>query len=268
MKRRKALSLLLSLTLLLSLSLPVTTAYAEEGSSNKGMEISKTATANQDGSYTITLEAYATGEKVISEITKDVPTDIILVLDQSGSMASDIGTVSFEQYKDESGWFGSITYHTRNQDYYEYRHNGGSSNLWHKLADGSYVSVSVTRQENPYTAITNGKNNSTSGGATNYWNNRNNLYALVDGEYLKVTVNRTNSNGTYTYTLPDGTQIARQSGANQSPSFTGIEGNVIYLAAVDDAATTTPTRIPMKMCRLSEHLRVRKLYFLRRFINV
>lgn len=238
MKRRKALSLLLSLTLLLSLSLPVTTAYAEEGSSNKGMEISKTATANQDGSYTITLEAYATGEKVISEITKDVPTDIILVLDQSGSMASDIGTVSFEQYKDESGWFGSTTYHTRNQDYYEYRHNGGSSNLWHKLADGSYVSVSITRQENPYTAITNGKNNSTSGGATNYWNNRNNLYALVDGEYLKVTVNRTSSNGTYTYTLPDGTQIARQSGANQSPSFTGIEGNVIYLAAVDDAATT------------------------------
>lgn len=238
MKRRKALSLLLSLTLLLSLSLPVTTAYAEEGSSNKGMEISKTATANQDGSYTITLEAYATGEKVISEITKDVPTDIILVLDQSGSMASDIGTVSFEQYKDESGWFGSTTYHTRNQDYYEYRHNGGSSNLWHKLADGSYVSVSVTRQENPYTAITNGKNNSTSGGATNYWNNRNNLYALVDGEYLKVTVNRTNSNETYTYTLPDGTQIARQSGGNQSPSFTGIEGNVIYLAAVDDAATT------------------------------
>ena len=228
----------MSLTLLLSLSLPVTTAYAEEGSSNKGMEISKTATANQDGSYTITLEAYATGEKVISEITKDVPTDIILVLDQSGSMASDIGTVSFEQYKDESGWFGSTTYHTRNQDYYEYRHNGGSSNLWHKLADGSYVSVSVTRQENPYTAITNGKNNSTSGGATNYWNNRNNLYALVDGEYLKVTVNRTSSNGTYTYTLPDGTQIARQSEANQSPSFTGIEGNVIYLAAVDDAATT------------------------------
>lgn len=241
MKRRKALSLLLSLTLLLSLALPATTAYAEEDSGNKGMEISKTATANKDGSYTITLEAYATGEKVISEITKDVPTDIILVLDQSGSMANDIGTVSFKQYEDETNWWGDVsTYHTRNQDYYEYRHNGGSSNLWHKLADGSYVSVSVTRQENPYTAITNGKNNSTSGGATNYWKNRNNLYALVDGEYLKVTVNRTRSyiTYTYTYTLPDGTQIASQSGDDQSPSFTGIEGNVIYLAAVDDAATT------------------------------
>lgn len=237
--KRRAFSLLLSLTLLFSLALPATTAYAEDGSSNKGMEISKTATANQDGSYTITLEAYATGEKVISEITKDVPTDIILVLDQSGSMAEDIGTVSFEQYKDESAWWESTTYHTRNQDYYEYRHNGGSANLWHKLADGSYVSVSVTMQENPnYTAITNGKNNSTSGGATSYWSNRNNLYAMVDGKYLKVTVNRTNSNGTYTYTLPDGTQIASQSESNQSPTFTGIEGNVIYLATADDAATT------------------------------
>ena len=236
--KRRAFSLLLSLTLLFSLALPATTAYAEDGSSNKGMEISKTATANQDGSYTITLEAYATGEKVISEITKDVPTDIILVLDQSGSMAEDIGTVSFQKYQNSSSTFGT-TYRTRNQDYYEYRHNGGSSNLWHKLADGSYVSVSVTMQENPnYTAITNGKNNSTSGGATNYWRNQNNLYALVDGEYLKVTVERTEYNGTYTYTLPDGIQIASQSGANQSPIFTGIEGDVIYLAAVDDAATT------------------------------
>ena len=236
--KRRAFSLLLSLTLLFSLALPATTAYAEDGSSNKGMEISKTATANQDGSYTITLEAYATGEKVISEITKDVPTDIILVLDQSGSMADPIGAVSFEQYKDSS-WWGETTYRTRNQDYYEYRHNGGSGNLWHKLDDDSYVSVSVRRQENPqYTKITNGKNNSTSNGATSYWSNRNNLYALVNGEYLKVTVERTNYNGTYTYTLPDNTQIASRSGYNQSPKFTGIEGNVIYLAVADDTATT------------------------------
>ena len=237
--KRRAFSLLLSLTLLLSLALPATTAYAEDGSSNKGMEISKTATANQDGSYTITLEAYATGEKVISEITKDVPTDIILVLDQSGSMAEDIGTVTFSQYEDEYNWYYGTTYHTRNQDYYEYRHNGGSGNLWHKLADGSYVSVSVTRQEKPsYTKITKGKNNSSSGGATNYWDNRNNLYALVNGEHLKVTVERTEWYGTYTYTLPDGTQIASKDGYDQSPTFTGIEGNVIYLAAVNDAETT------------------------------
>ena len=237
MKKTRILSLLLGLSLLCTLIVPAT-VYADDPPADSGMKISKTATANADGSYTITLEAYATGEKVISEITKDVPTDIILVLDQSGSMANDIGTVSFQQYQNSSSFF-ETTYRTRNQDYYEYRHNGGSSNLWHKLADGSYVSVSVTRQENPsYTAITNGRNNSTSGRATNYWDNQNNLYALVNGEYLKVTVKRTKYNGTYTYTLPDGTKIASQSGANQSPTFTGIEGNVIYLAAVDDAATT------------------------------
>lgn len=210
---------------------------ATQDAKDDGISMSKTATANQDGSYTITLEAYATGEKVISEITKDVPTDIILVLDQSGSMEEDIGTVSFQEYRNSSSIFGT-TYHTRNQDYYEYRHNGGSGNLWHKLADDSYVSVSVTRQENPnHTAIKNGKNNSTAGGATNYWNNRNNLYALVDGKYLKVTVNRTSSSGTYTYTLPDGTQIASQRGANKSPTFTGIEGNVLYLAYIDTTKT-------------------------------
>lgn len=238
--KRRALFLLLSLALLFSLVLPAATAYADDNSSGKGMEISKTAAYNEDGSYTITLEAYATGAKVISDISKDIPTDIILVLDQSGSMDDDIGTVTFSQYEDEYDWPFGTTYHTRNQDYYEYRHNGGSGNLWHKLADGSYVSVSVTRQENPYTAITNGKNNSTSGGATSYWRNRNNLYALVDGEYLKVTVDRTGryNNYTYTYKLPDGTQIASQSGDNNSPTFTGIKGNVIYLAAVDDAATT------------------------------
>lgn len=59
--------------------------------SDNGMVINKTATANSDGTYTIQLEAYATGEKVITQVTEDVPTDIVLVLDQSGSMAEAFG---------------------------------------------------------------------------------------------------------------------------------------------------------------------------------
>lgn len=55
--------------------------------SDKGMVINKTATANSNGTYTIQLEAYATGSKVITEVKEDIPTDIVLVLDQSGSMA-------------------------------------------------------------------------------------------------------------------------------------------------------------------------------------
>lgn len=53
--------------------------------------VNKTATANDDGTYTITLDAYATGSKIVSTINKDVPTDIVLVIDQSGSMEYCIG---------------------------------------------------------------------------------------------------------------------------------------------------------------------------------
>lgn len=53
--------------------------------SDNGLVTSKTATDNGNGKYTITLEAYTTG--TVTTETKDVPTDIVLVLDQSGSMA-------------------------------------------------------------------------------------------------------------------------------------------------------------------------------------
>ncbi len=50
-----------------------------------GLEFTKKATDNKDGTYTITMEAYTTGEVITS--TKTAPVDIVLVLDQSGSMA-------------------------------------------------------------------------------------------------------------------------------------------------------------------------------------
>lgn len=241
MKKNRILSALLCLSLAAGLVIPGLPAYAEgEGeSSNSGMKLNKTAVANKNGTYTITLEAYATGQKVISQVNKDVPTDIVLVLDQSGSMTHDIGTFKFEEYKDIEGWFNT-EYHTRNRDYYEKRHNGGNANLWHKLDENSYVSVSVTlEQDISYTKITNGKNNSTRDGATNYWYNRNNLYALVNGKYQKVTITPDydwwNETYIYTYSLPDGTVIAQSSGDGQSPSFTGIDDNVLYLATVDES---------------------------------
>ena len=53
----------------------------------EGLEMSKKATSNGDGTYTIELETYTTGEVTSQEIS--VPVDIVLVLDQSGSMAYD-----------------------------------------------------------------------------------------------------------------------------------------------------------------------------------
>lgn len=60
--------------------LPVT--LAEEPSD--GLELNKTVTSNDNGGYTINLEAYTTGTVTSVDTTK--PVDIVLVLDVSGSM--------------------------------------------------------------------------------------------------------------------------------------------------------------------------------------
>lgn len=49
-----------------------------------GLEMNKTANANEDGTYTISLESYVTGE--IKTITKAQPIDFVFALDISGSM--------------------------------------------------------------------------------------------------------------------------------------------------------------------------------------
>lgn len=62
-------------------------APAAKEPADNGLALSKTATTNADGSYTIRMEAYTMGKVITS--TKTVPVDIVLVLDQSGSMADD-----------------------------------------------------------------------------------------------------------------------------------------------------------------------------------
>lgn len=209
MKKTKLLSLLLCLSLVCTLFVSGTTAYAEgESNPGDGMKINKTATVNDDGSTTITLEAFATGDKVTTTVTKDVPTDIILVIDQSGSMGHNMGTVSYSKYTKDS--------ETKNNFYYNKRHNGGEGNLWHKLADGSYVSVSVTKTTT-YTELGSLVNYDTPWGVlTNncYYYYANNLYEKVGDEYKKIGLTESatdpwyNPTYTYTYTFADGTSVS------------------------------------------------------------
>ena len=236
---KKVLSLALALVMVLSLVLPTTVFAEDTTTSTSGMVVNKTATANTDGSYTITLEAYGTGDKVTTTVTNEKPTDIVLVLDQSGSMAqNNMSTVSYEPY--EKGTYGRGDDITNNA-HYARRHNVGSANLWHKVGN-KYYSVSVTVQTvTQYNKITSGKNNSTQNSATNYWGNKNNLYAKVNGEYLKVTVAREWNWDTwdtyeydYTYTLSNGTVIASESAGDQtSPTFTGTDDGYLYLLSED-----------------------------------
>ena len=102
---KRALALVLALVMALSLvALPSFAAgeedsagngsprveYAgESGKNNGGLVMSKTVTKGEgDDQFLLTLEAFATGETRTE--TKDIPMDIVLVLDVSGSMSKHI----------------------------------------------------------------------------------------------------------------------------------------------------------------------------------
>lgn len=238
MKRRKALSLLLSLAIVLSLVLPVTTAFAADGDTDEGetktsgLNINKTAVYDaKTGTYTIMLEAYATGESATTTVKQDVPTDVILLLDTSGSMGSRMSTISYRAYTD-----------TRNSNFHSHRHNGGDANLWYK--DGNkYYSVSVqTKQEPTYTPLGNLVNYEVNydtywwGSLTEdcYYYYANSLYEKVGEDYKPVTVTRSDWGRVYTYTFSDGTTIT-STGNDGTPNF----GNhaPLYTKTVDDSKT-------------------------------
>lgn len=248
MNKTKFLALLLTLCLLASAVLPGTFALpvrADETSEKKGMEISKVATDNQDGTYTITLEAYATGEKISTEVTREVPTDIILVLDQSGSMDYDMTaspTVTYQPYD------GSYLHSKSNSNLYDHRHNdnGNRGNLYYLLPSGSYATVSVVRTQgegtSSYVEIPESWNNGGSD-SSNYWSYRNNLYVKVGDGYQKVTVERNwVSTGTfkgyynYIYHFPDGSTFESHGESILQPGNPGNFGDKGPLYLLNEVA--------------------------------
>ena len=69
------------------------TSYAEETGSDSGLNLNKSVELQNDGTYKITLNAYATGEYTTVTEKSGVPLDIVLVLDQSGSMKNDVSSL-------------------------------------------------------------------------------------------------------------------------------------------------------------------------------
>lgn len=224
MNKTRILSLLLCLCMLCTLILPAAATEGETPEPVSPMVVNKTATANGNGTYTITLEAFATGEKITSQISKDVPTDIILVLDQSGSMDYNMSVYNFAPYTGKS-----------NSDYYKLRHNGGTNpNLYHKLHEEStgdkYTTVSVAKTVT-YSVL----NNLTNEDYYDYY--RNNLYQKVGEEYKKVTLKYDwylFSQNEYTYTFADG-YVFTSYGDNTKPDF-GSHGP-LYTPNADDGST-------------------------------
>ena len=93
------------------------------------LNLSKSISKNDDGTYTINLEAYATGKVDVSTTESYKPTDIVLVLDQSASMLDGFSTSSTVTYEKISRKTNCKLNHT--------------DNLYVKDTDGEYYSVNV-----------------------------------------------------------------------------------------------------------------------------
>lgn len=172
---------------------------------NNGMAVNKTSVYNKDtGAYDITLEAYATGSKIISTVTSDVPTDIVLVLDQSGSMGDNFSTTTSDSW---------VSYGKRTNDAnYNNRMNGSKKkdcNLYYKLSDGGYAEVLMDRSK----AGTVPKYTEYNGDNYNCHNSKDTLYTKVNGQHVEVSVSYTASTFTYTYTytVPGSSPVTKTS---------------------------------------------------------
>lgn len=86
--------------------------------------------------YTVTLESWATG--AVTTETTPMPLDIILVLDESGSMS--------ETFSSKQGtYYEKIKYYRTNQNYYKWsKENDG---IWYKDIDNNYYKVTVQREK-------------------------------------------------------------------------------------------------------------------------
>lgn len=130
-KRLLGWFLTVAMTLSLTTGLMPASASAEAKASDGDMVLNKTATLKSDGTYTINLEAYATG--LVETVTKTTPTDVVLLLDMSGSMDEDMGKEVYVLYTDRVTDLMEETY-------------------YHLCADGSYTEVETyhVHELNPF----------------------------------------------------------------------------------------------------------------------
>lgn len=145
---RNVLAFLTVLTMMLGM-LPTTLLAANtDGSGTAGeseMHLSKTARLEDDGTYTINLEAYATGTTTTTTTKEAVPLDIVLVLDQSGSMSNNMNSYTYTlDNKKNSYTYNDIGRDTRyyldsDGNYYEVKRDIASLGNWYEFNKCYYL---------------------------------------------------------------------------------------------------------------------------------
>lgn len=187
--------------------------------------VNKTATANDDGTYTITLEAYATGSKVVSTVNKDVPTDIVLVIDQSGSMKYCIGCgKQIEGNNQTHTVYSKVTTIDTSKTYYVKSTSGNNNYTKVTYCNGTHTSYSWG----------GGSTTTCSGGAGWYTSTQANNHT-TNNKYTPKTAE--NPDGTQFYELKNETCTSRLSALNTA--VTTFVNSVSKKAKGDDGVYGT-----------------------------
>ena len=155
----------LLLALILTVGLLPTVALAADGenpttdsgsvtkeASKDNLNLVKTVTKEGDN-YKVTLESWATG--TVTTTTETKPLDIVLLLDVSGSMDDKYSNETIDKYVPyDYNWYGGPIfggYDTTNSDLYGYQST--QYGVWHKLSDGTYVTVKVDVEKHKWKYI-------------------------------------------------------------------------------------------------------------------
>ena len=92
MRFKKILSMTLILCMLMGL-FPMSVQAADSTAATGDLFLNKTAILENDGTYTIQLEAYATGTPVRTQVKTGKALQIVIAVDQSGSMVKNLESV-------------------------------------------------------------------------------------------------------------------------------------------------------------------------------
>jgi len=177
----------------------MTASGPSTASEDNALKLNKTVSEpDENGVYTLKLEAYATGEMVLVPIETAIPTDIVLVLDQSGSMSEYMSATGYRPFSGTP------------QELYNIRNN-----LYVKLDDGSYSKVTVNRRNfYDYTSRSSNTN------SQNY-SSRDNMYHKTSaGEFHSISISR-KYRYTYDCSVRGCSWSDTSTGANTVPSFAG-----------------------------------------------
>ena len=112
-----------------------TLTLSKAASNTSGLVLDKRVTANADGTYTVNLEAYTTGTVTVQQTTK--PMDIVLVLDQSGSMAYCIGCGKSNTSTHDTYTY-TPTYSVNNYGTYYIKNGNSYSQVYYCTGSGWY----------------------------------------------------------------------------------------------------------------------------------